>query len=185
MQRRKALVTDLVRKDVFAVMAGDHVSPEQRMTLWMGGQRPSHSLHLIMERLKDVHPNFSQHAEILARLHASWQQARWQYLYLCRHRSRHRPQVEEAQTSGFESTKAQILTTLEAPSGPDGAPTPQMLGKLDAMRIMIDRAEDLRWDCYTELSSALPIREFAEAITTPLIAIERLRALHEACMKGQ
>lgn len=74
MQRRKALLADLVRKDVVAVMAGDHVSPEQRLTLWMGGPRPSHSLHLMTERLRDVHPNFEQHAEALARLHTSWQQ---------------------------------------------------------------------------------------------------------------
>lgn len=93
--------------------------------------------------------------------------------------------MEEAQSSGFESTKQQILTTLEAATGPDGTATPQMLGKLDALRIMLDRAEDLRWDCFKELSSVLPIREFAEAITTPLIAIERLRALHEACMSGR
>lgn len=73
MHRRKALVCDLVRKDVFAVMAGDHVSPEQRITLWMGGARPSHSLHLITQRLKDVHPNF-EHSEALARVHAAWQQ---------------------------------------------------------------------------------------------------------------
>lgn len=92
--------------------------------------------------------------------------------------------MEEAQSSGFESTKNQILNTLDAPTGPDGSATPQMLGMLDAMRLMLDRAEELRWECFKELSNTLPMHEFAEAITTPLIAIERLRALHEACMQG-
>lgn len=94
-------------------------------------------------------------------------------------------QMEEAQTSGFEHTKQQIIMTLEAPTGADGTATPQMLGKLDALRIMLSRAEDLRRDCYYEIQSALPLRDFAEAITVPLIAIERLRALHEACMQGR
>ncbi len=73
MSKRKALVSDLIRKDVFAVMAGDHVSPEQRMTLWLGGPRPSLSLDLIIQRLEDVQPNF-EHGDALKRLQASWKQ---------------------------------------------------------------------------------------------------------------
>ncbi len=75
--------------------------------------------------------------------------------------------------------------TLEAPTAADGTATPQMLGKLDALRIMLNNAEDLRWQCYSELMEKLPLRDFAEAVTVPLIAIERLRALHEACMQGR
>lgn len=93
--------------------------------------------------------------------------------------------MEESLNSGYESAKEQLLNTLDAPTGPDGSATQQTLGKLDVMRIMLDRAEDLRWDCFRELSGALAVREFAEAITTPLTALDRLRALHEACMTGQ
>ena len=93
--------------------------------------------------------------------------------------------MENAQSEAFEHTKTNIMISTEVPTSPDGTPTPAMLGKLDALRLMLNRAEDLRMECYRELGNALPACDFAHVITAPLVAIERLRALHQACMEGQ
>lgn len=163
--RQSELTKDLIKADMFAVLSGHHMLPEERLVLWMGGARPSELLQLVSGELsrRGMLPTGGP-AESMERLRESWSHQ------------------EDTLQHGFAQLRSSISELLMAPDdAADGSPcaalNPRMLGKLDAMRMMLQRAEAFRGEYHLRLRNVLPSRSFAWALTVPMLLKQRLQRL--------
>lgn len=169
LRKHVPLMEELIKHDMFAVLAGHHLLPEERLVLWMGGIRPSDMLQLVTRELANKHMLETGQAEQLARLQESWSHQ------------------EEALQHGFTQLKSTMLSEQLLAGDEAGAtgPSPRLLGKMDAMRMLLQRAEGSRTNYHQQLQECLSCRQFAMALVVPATVVAQLRRLRSACSEGR
>ena len=70
-------------------------------------------------------------------------------------------------------------------SGGGGALTPQLLGKLSAMGMLLAEAEDLRMTLLAQLQQVLSLRQFALVLARPLELLHTLNCTATALQQLQ
>lgn len=189
--REKALKAEVSTKAALMLLSGEHLPFEERLLSWMGGIRPSEMLRCVSRDLKSKAMLEPAQEARLARLTESW------------------TAQEDAVTEGYSTLRSRVLFgSLEEASpagGPDartagsaaansagasaalgavGPVSARVLGQLDALRMLLLHADELRHLYYTELCKLLSPHQFAAALLLPRQLCQKVQQLEKAYATG-
>jgi hypothetical protein len=83
------------------------------------------------------------------------------------------------------SGSAQVQAALQGPHGAGAWLTPQLLGSLSALRVLLAEAEDLRMSVLSQLQQVLSLRQFALILARPLELLHTLNCTAAALQQLQ